>query len=131
MSELISNLASAGESLSQARSEKAVRALQNPSSTANGGKIEKAARDFESILVGQWLEQAEKSFATVPGEDPDQQADSGRDQFLGVACQSLAQGLSQTGAFGIARMIEKKLKGTEKEGQGSSPAIQGSSKPKI
>ena len=30
------------------------------------GKIEKAARDFESILVDQWLEQAEKSFATVP-----------------------------------------------------------------
>ncbi len=33
-------------------------------------KIDKAARNFESLLVGHWLEQAEKSFASVPGTDP-------------------------------------------------------------
>jgi Rod binding domain-containing protein len=116
VSELISSLSSAAESsLSQARSDKALRALENSTANVGGRKIEKAARDFESILVGEWLEQAEKSFASVPGEDPDQQADSGRDQFLGLACQSLAQGLSQTGAFGIAAMIAKKLEGSEKK----------------
>jgi Rod binding domain-containing protein len=65
--------------------------------------------DFESILVGQWLEKAEKSFATVPGSDPDQDQDSGHDQFQSIACQSLAQGLSRTGGFGIAAMISKQL----------------------
>ena len=100
----------AGPGLNQAQAPQAIRGLRGAQSDpGNAAKIDKAARDFESILVGQWLEQAEKSFATVPGTDPDQQSDSGHDQFQSLACQSLAQGLSKTGGFGIAAMISKQL----------------------
>lgn len=96
------------QSLNQAQGGQAVRALRG--AQGDSGKIDKAARDFESILVGQWLEKAEKSFASVPGSDPDQDNDSGRDQFQSIACQSLAQGLSKTGRFGIAAMLSRQLK---------------------
>jgi Rod binding domain-containing protein len=101
-------------SLNQAEGGQAVRALRSAQSQAtSSAKIDKAARDFESILVGEWLNQAEKSFATVPGTDPGQQSDSGHDQFQSIACQSLAQGLSKTGGFGIAAMISKQLKAAQ------------------
>lgn len=97
-------------SLNQAEGGQAIRALQGAQSQATtSAKIDKASRDFESILVGEWLNQAEKSFATVPGADPDQQNDTGHDQFQSIACQSLAQGLSKAGGFGIAAMISKHL----------------------
>jgi hypothetical protein len=54
-------------SLTQAKSDLAIQGLRNPSTKDSPSKIDKAAHDFESILVGQWLEKAEKSFATVPG----------------------------------------------------------------
>jgi Rod binding domain-containing protein len=98
-------------SLNQAEGGQAIRALQGTQSQgATSAKIDKASQDFESILVGEWLNQAEKSFATVPGTDPDQQSDTGHDQFQSIACQSLAQGLSKAGGFGIAAMISKQLK---------------------
>jgi Rod binding domain-containing protein len=97
-------------SLNQAEGGQAIRALRGAQSQAtSSAKIDKASRDFESILVGEWLNKAEKSFATVPGTDPDQQNDSGHDQFQSIACQSLAQGLSKAGGFGIAAMISKQL----------------------
>jgi Rod binding domain-containing protein len=101
-------------SLTQAQSDLAVQGLRNQA-TANratrdtASKIDKAAHDFESILVGQWLEKAEKSFATVPGSDPDEDRDSARDQFQSIACQFMAQGLTKNGNFGIAAMISKRL----------------------
>jgi Rod binding domain-containing protein len=100
-------------SLNQAEGGQAIRALRGAQSQdTSAAKIDKAARDFESILVGEWLNKAEKSFATVPGTDPDQQNDSAHDQFQSIACQSLAQGLSKAGGFGIAAMISKQLKAT-------------------
>jgi len=101
-------------SLNQAEGGQAIRALRGAQSqAASSDKIDKASRDFESILVGEWLNQAEKSFATVPGSDPDQQNDTGHDQFQSIACQSLAQGLSKAGGFGIAAMISKQLKAAQ------------------
>ncbi|MGA8153904.1 MAG: rod-binding protein [Terriglobales bacterium] len=101
-------------SLNQAEGGQAIRALRGAQSQATtSAKIDKASRDFESILVGEWLNQAEKSFATVPGDDPDQKNDSGHDQFQSIACQSLAQGLSKAGGFGIAAMISKQLKASQ------------------
>jgi Rod binding domain-containing protein len=105
----IANPGIVNQSLSQARSEEAVQGLRNQAAKNNPVRIDKAARDFESVLVGHWLEQAEKSFATVPGTDPEQQNDSMHDQFQSIACQALAQGLSTTGGFGIAHMISKQL----------------------
>jgi|ERR1700677_112752 Rod binding domain-containing protein len=105
----IANLATDSSSLGQARSDQAVQALRNASPKDSSSKIDKAAHDFESLLVGQWLEKAEKSFATVPGTDPDQDRDAGHDQFQSIACESLAKGLGKTGGFGIAAMISRHL----------------------
>ncbi len=100
-----------------AASSLAVRSLrgisQNPQNKEKA-KIEKSAQDFESILVGQWLEQAEKSFATVPGDDPDKKdQDPGQDQLRSMALHSLAEGFTKAGGFGLARMISEKLEATE------------------
>jgi len=109
MSDLqIRNLATSS-SLTQAKSDLAVQGLRNASTKDNAARIDKAAHDFESIMVGQWLEKAEKSFATVPGNDPDRDQDSSHDQFQSIACESLAKGLTKTGSFGIASMISKHL----------------------
>jgi hypothetical protein len=50
---------------------------QAPAPGAENAKIEKSAKDFESILLGSWLQQAEQSFASLPGGDGDDDADSG------------------------------------------------------
>jgi Rod binding domain-containing protein len=76
--------------------------------TAGGSsKIPQAARDFESILLGQWLQNAESSFASVPGGDDDE--DSCGEQMQGFAMQRLAGQLTASGGIGIARMVEKAL----------------------
>src|SRR6202453_5230095 len=95
-------------SLDQAKRDLA-NSLHTPSAKGRPSKIDKASHDFESILVGQWLEKAEKSFATVPGSDPDEDKDSARGQFQSIACQFMAQGLTKNGNFGIANMISKRL----------------------
>ena len=99
-------------SLDQAKRDLA-NSLHTPSAKGRPSKIDKASHDFESILVGQWLEKAEKSFATVPGADPDRNQDTGHDQFQSIACQYLAQGLTKNGGFGIAAMISKHLTAVE------------------
>ncbi len=111
----MSAMASANTNLSHANGDLAIQRLRTKSTQDSPSRIDKAARDFESILVGQWLEKAEKSFATVPGNDPDQSQDSGRDQFQSIACQYLAQGLSKSGAFGIGSKISHQLAAASKE----------------
>ena len=76
------------------------------SSTENA-KIDKSAKDFESILMGSWLQQAEQSFGSLPGGDED--GDSGKDQFQGIAMQALGTSLTASGGIGIAKMIAKNL----------------------
>jgi len=101
------------QNLTQARSARALSVPQSQSKNGDLTKIDKAAKDFESILLGEWLEKAEKSFATVPGADPDQDKDAGYDQFQSIGCQFLAEGLSKAGGIGIASMISKHLKAVE------------------
>ncbi len=96
-------------------------------------KLKSSAHQFEAILIGKWLEEAEATFAKLPGEeDPD--ADPGQDQFRSMALQFLAEGISSAGGLGVASMILKHLEqrghGTEKidnkevrgGGTGASPA---------
>lgn len=91
--------------------------LKRPDTTGMSGhpgskedaKIEKAGKDFESILLGSWLQKAEKSFASVPGGDEDEDADPGKDQFQSMAMQSLAGSLTASGGIGIAKMITEHL----------------------
>jgi Rod binding domain-containing protein len=98
----------------RAESTLAVRNLRTDAQSKEKAKIEKSARDFESILIGQWLEQAEKSFATVPGDDPDKKdQDVGQDQMRSIAFHSLAEGLTKAGGIGLASMISKHLEAAE------------------
>jgi Rod binding domain-containing protein len=80
----------------------------NPSATSENAKIEKSATDFESILLSSWLQQAEQSFGSVPGGD-DEDTDSGKDQYMGIAMQSLGTSMTASGGIGIAKMISKSL----------------------
>ena len=112
------------QSLDESRSATAIHNLRTDiQGNLKKEKIEKSARDFESILIGQWLEQAEKSFATVPGDDPDKKnQDAGQEQMRAIAFRSLADGLTKAGGIGIAAMIEKHLVMAEaKQGQDEPP----------
>lgn len=77
--------------------------------TKDKDRIEKAGKDFESLLLSQWLQEAEEAFTKVPGADGDEGADPGSDSMQGLAMQSLGQAMSASGGIGIARMITSQL----------------------
>jgi Rod binding domain-containing protein len=81
---------------------------KNPTAASVDAKIEKSATDFESILLGSWLQQAEQSFGSLPGGD-DEDTDSGKDQYMGIAMQSLGASMTTSGGIGISKMISKSL----------------------
>ena len=85
------------------------------------GKIEKAGHDFESILLGSWLQGAEKTFAAAPGgDDEEEEQDSSRDQFLSMAMEQLAGSLVNAGGIGISQMIVQHLEKAGNAGEGES-----------
>ena len=67
-------------------------------SSREDAKIEKAGKDFESILLGSWLQQAEQSFAKVPGGDG---TDDGRLE------QRSIPGYCNAGAGGISNCLRR------------------------
>lgn len=90
-------------------------------------KITKAGKDFESILLGSWLQQAESTFATVPGGDGEED-DSGKEQFQGIAMQALAGSMTKSGGIGIAKMISQHLhSAANAEKSGDASKVAGSS----
>lgn len=93
----------------------------NPSAATVDAKIEKSATDFESILLGSWLQQAEQSFGSLPGGD-DEDADSGKDQYMSIAMQSLGTSMTASGGVGIAKMISNSLHKAEDARVGKSQA---------
>ena len=96
-------------SLSEVRGTQAADKLKN-TDPANTAKIQKSAREFEAVLLSHWLEQAEQSFASVPGSDQDPDADPGRDQFHAIAMQAVGTALTGGhGGLGIANMVAKQL----------------------
>jgi Rod binding domain-containing protein len=103
------------------------KVLRHPGSAgAENSKIEKSAKDFESILLGSWLQQAEQSFGSLPGGDDEGDEDAGKEQFQGMAMQSLGNSMTAAGGIGIAKMIAKQLhKAEDLQGAaaaGGSPA---------
>lgn len=82
---------------------------QTPSSSTVNSKIDKSSKDFESILLSSWLQQAEQSFGSLPGSDDGDDADSGKEQFQGIAMQSLGASMTASGGIGIAKMIAESL----------------------
>jgi Rod binding domain-containing protein len=80
-----------------------------PISAPAPGRGAKAAREFESFLVGSLLDSLEKTFASVPG-DTDV---PGQDEYSYLGRQALAGAVTAAGGFGIAKMIEKHLGGQQ------------------
>ncbi len=84
--------------------------LPGASSGNETAKIEKSAQDFESLLLSNWLQQAEESFAKLPGTDDDEDPGNSKDQFQGIAMQSLGAAMTAAGGIGLSRMISKNLR---------------------
>jgi Rod binding domain-containing protein len=104
----LSTLGSIAGTVAGSLSPKADQVIRQAGSAATeNAKIEKSAKDFESILLGSWLQQAEESFGSLPGGDDDE--DSGKEQYQGIAMQSLGSSLTASGGIGIAKMIAKQL----------------------
>lgn len=111
-SSISGSLASQAQSaLLKSREDNELRQIQSPQGTKNDAKIEKGAKEFESMLLSTWLQQAEQSMATVPGAEDDEDA-AGRDQMMSLGVQSLASSLTASGGIGIAAMIAKSLHAT-------------------
>lgn len=92
-----------------AQDELLLQQAQGHSVSREKSKMEKAGKDFESILLGGWLQGAEQSFATAPGGESDDDSDGSREQFMGMAMQQLAGTLVNSGGIGISRMITQHL----------------------
>jgi len=99
--------ASAQTSMLQTKEDRMIQGLQSPEGATDAAKIDKGAKEFEAILMGSWLQQAEQSFATVPGADEDE--DAGREQMMSLGVQQLATSMAASGGIGIAKMIAKAM----------------------
>ena len=102
------------------------RLLQAVAGPQDPKKIQDAAKAFESILLEKWLEEAQHSFASMPGDDKseEQDDDAGSDQYRDIGIQALAKQLSDSGGIGIAAMIVRQLtpKAAAQAAQTSNPA---------
>jgi Rod binding domain-containing protein len=89
------------------QADKLIRPPASPQK--ENAKIEKSAKDFESLLLGGWLAQAEQSFAKLPGGDNEDDADAGNGELQGIAMQSLGTSLTEAGGIGLAKVISAQL----------------------
>jgi Rod binding domain-containing protein len=85
-------------------------------------KLTKAAREFESILLQNWLEKMNQSFAGA-----DQSQDAAHDTVSSLGTQAISTALAARGGIGIASMLLRQLQPKEQPVQevGSSPAEAG------
>ena len=100
--------AQAQDSLLQAREQNALHQIHSAQGGKSDTKIDKSAKEFESMLLSNWLQQAEQSMASVPGAEDDEDAGA-RDQMMSLGVQSLATSMTNSGGIGIAAMISKAL----------------------
>jgi len=82
--------------------------IGNPLSGAvsSAAHLSSAAKEFESVLLGQWLKGAESTFGSVPGSEED---DAGGEQMKEFAMQHVAAEITNRGGIGIAPMVERAL----------------------
>lgn len=109
-------------SMNQVREEQMLQQLRGAQSAGkDDARIEKSAKEFEAMLLGSWLQQAEQSFATIPGAEDD--ADAGtRDQMMSLGVQALSQAMADSGGIGIAKMIETALESAAAKGGAAGKA---------
>ncbi len=98
---------SAQASMMQTSEDRMIQGLKSTKVETDNAKIDKGAKEFEAVLVGSWLQQAEQSFATVPGADDGQ--DVGRDSMMSLGVQTLATSMAASGGIGIANMVGKAM----------------------
>jgi Rod binding domain-containing protein len=98
---------SAQASAFQTSADRLVQGVKLSKAETDSAKIDKGAKEFEAVLVGSWLQQAEQSFATVPGVDDDQ--DVGKDTMMSLGVQTLATSLAASGGIGIGKMVAKAM----------------------
>ncbi len=111
---------SAQVSASQSDADRLIQGTRSSKTVTDSAKIEKGAKEFESVLVGSWLQQAEQSFATVPGADEGQ--DVGRDSMMSLGVQTLATSMAATGGIGISKMVAKAMHAAAAKADGQTPA---------
>jgi Rod binding domain-containing protein len=92
----------------QSNEDSVVQGFRSSNRPTDAAKIDKGAKEFEAVLVGSWLQQAEQSFATVPGADDDEQ-DVGRGSMMSFGVQTLATSMAATGGIGIGKMVAKAM----------------------
>ncbi len=97
----------ASTNLLQLQEDRIVQKGASPKKMTDDAKIDKGAQQFEAILVGTWLNEAQQSFASVPGGDTDR--DAGGDQMMSLGVQSLSTALAASGGIGIGKMIAKAM----------------------
>jgi len=112
---------SAQTSVLQLNEDRMMQGLKSSKSADDASKIDKGAKEFEAVLVGSWLQQAEQSFATIPGADDDDQ-DVGRDSMMSLGVQSLATSLAASGGIGIGKMVAKAMHAAADKADGQTNA---------
>jgi Rod binding domain-containing protein len=114
---------SAQTSALQSSEDRLIQGVKQPKSAVDAAKIDKGAKEFEAVLVGSWLQQAEQSFATVPGADDGQ--DVGRDSMMSLGVQTLATSMAASGGIGIGKMVAKAMHAAadKANGQTSEPVV--------
>jgi Rod binding domain-containing protein len=95
------------QSVLQARQDQLVHQMQSPEQLSDA-KIDKGSKEFEAILLGSWLQQAEQSFSTLPGADDDNK-DVASDQVTSFGVQALSTSLAASGGIGISKMVAKAM----------------------
>jgi Rod binding domain-containing protein len=115
-------------SMQQVGQDALLQQAKNFNGTTTDAKIQKGSKEFEALLLGSWLQQAEHSFASVPGGDDGD--DSQRDQVMSFGVQSLATFMAGSGKFGIAEMVAKAMEQkADKAGQAASDPSAETKKP--
>jgi Rod binding domain-containing protein len=112
---------SAQASALQSSQDRLIQGVKSSKAETDGAKIDKGAKEFEAVLVGSWLQQAEASFATVPGADDDNQ-DVGKDSMMSFGVQTLATSMASSGGIGIGKMIAKAMHAAADKAEAQAPA---------
>jgi Rod binding domain-containing protein len=98
-------------SLLQSKEASTMQQMKSAKGLSDAAKIDKGSQQFEAILIGSWLKDAEQSFGSVPGGNDNQ--DSGGEQMMSLGVQSLATSMAASGGIGIGKMIAKAMHATQ------------------
>ena len=85
-----------------------------PSTRSPAARAEKAARDFEGILLGSLLDSLQKTFSGTA----DEEGTAGSSNYGMMGTQALAAAIAARGGIGIAELILRQWRQTKVPGVG-------------